>query len=656
MAQPTEYVYSGAFIPGSLARAEQVGIEFTSVQQGFAALAIQGVDTGTANTYVVATSGGKDGVYSDGLIVEFKAANTCTGGSTISVDSGAVVGLTNQAGQSLAAGAITAGTWYLCRYNSTYSAFTIIAPTPATVTIGTISGAPPTHLVGLVAAAGVSLAAAPIDVTFALDQTISPTMTGSWTFAGTVAFNSTVTFASGFTLTGASGAYTITLDGSAVTGNSYGVKIAAGTNGADIAFLITSQGGTTFFTVAGTGGITVGTPTGGSQGLGTINATGLFVNGAAVKTTSISSANPSAVIGLSAVNGSALTFMTSDSAPALSQAIAPTMTGKWIFTPSSAVTAVTINAAINAVGLAIVGGTNTVNTYLMTLATGAGAGFSSGLYVSAGTSSADTAINILNAAATLDYFTVRGDGSGVLGYGNSENVLSWTTTGAVTINPSSSATPTAVVQDSGAGALELSGTANSQNVLLRLIDGQSGGKEWRLYNGFNSAGQLSFYDVGASVTKFRLIQGTTAPLIQGYGPTAAALVDMTPDTGSFTITYTGMTASVTGTAVWVRIGGLVMLYLPAATGTSNSTSFTATGLPAVIQPARSQVAAAYSGGDGAAGCFTSGGTPTGASCSLAASSGIITFGFVGPTGITSWNSSASVKGINTAFTIAYIIV
>lgn len=48
-------------------------------------------------------------------------------------------------------------------------------------------------------------------------------------------------------------------------------------------------------------------------------------------------ANPSATIGLSAVNGFAATFMTSDSAPALSQAIAPTWTGNHIFTPTSGV-------------------------------------------------------------------------------------------------------------------------------------------------------------------------------------------------------------------------------------------------------------------------------------------------------------------------------
>lgn len=43
------------------------------------------------------------------------------------------------------------------------------------------------------------------------------------------------------------------------------------------------------------------------------------------------SANPSASVGLSAVNGSASTFITSDSAPPLSQSIAPTWTGKHTF-------------------------------------------------------------------------------------------------------------------------------------------------------------------------------------------------------------------------------------------------------------------------------------------------------------------------------------
>jgi hypothetical protein len=46
-------------------------------------------------------------------------------------------------------------------------------------------------------------------------------------------------------------------------------------------------------------------------------------------------ANPSASIGLTAVNGSATTYMRSDGAPALSQAIAPTWTGNHTFSPAS---------------------------------------------------------------------------------------------------------------------------------------------------------------------------------------------------------------------------------------------------------------------------------------------------------------------------------
>lgn len=51
--------------------------------------------------------------------------------------------------------------------------------------------------------------------------------------------------------------------------------------------------------------------------------------------TSSSSANPTTSIGLFAVNGSASTFMRSDAAPNISQAIVPTWTGKHIFNASA---------------------------------------------------------------------------------------------------------------------------------------------------------------------------------------------------------------------------------------------------------------------------------------------------------------------------------
>jgi len=56
--------------------------------------------------------------------------------------------------------------------------------------------------------------------------------------------------------------------------------------------------------------------------------TGLLCTGNVISTTDVPvGANPSAEVGLTAVNGAAFTFMRSDGAPALSQAIAPTWTG-----------------------------------------------------------------------------------------------------------------------------------------------------------------------------------------------------------------------------------------------------------------------------------------------------------------------------------------
>ncbi len=64
-----------------------------------------------------------------------------------------------------------------------------------------------------------------------------------------------------------------------------------------------------------------------------------------------SGANPSASTGLSAVNGSALTFMRSDASTSLSQAISPNWTGNHTFTPSSGL-AILINGG-SANGLTI---------------------------------------------------------------------------------------------------------------------------------------------------------------------------------------------------------------------------------------------------------------------------------------------------------------
>lgn len=88
-----------------------------------------------------------------------------------------------------------------------------------------------------------------------------------------------------------------------------------------------------------------------------------------------------------------------------------------------------------------------------------------------------------------------------------------------------------------------------------------------------------------------LLLGESGSAIQGYGPQAAGYVDMTPDSGSFTGTITGIGAGATsGTILWRRNGNIVILNCGAIlSSTSNTTAFTMTGLPAGLQPTTTQI-------------------------------------------------------------------
>lgn len=58
--------------------------------------------------------------------------------------------------------------------------------------------------------------------------------------------------------------------------------------------------------------------------------------------------------------------------------------------------------------------------------------------------------------------------------------------------------------------------------------------------------------------------------------------------GYFTVTLTGVTATITGTALFIVHGKTVSLYLPTLSGTSNTTDLTLTGLPSFLWPVRTQ--------------------------------------------------------------------
>jgi hypothetical protein len=187
-------------------------------------------------------------------------------------------------------------------------------------------------------------------------------------------------------------------------------------------------------------------------------------------------ANPTGLIGLAVVNGVATTATRSDATHAIDQTILPTWTRQHIFATS-----------VSEVACVVKGFSG---NYSHTITGFNGAGLSFGAQYNAGTNSSDVALTVQNAAASVAYFNVRGDGK-----------------------------------------------------------------------------------------------------IQGGGPVAAALVDMTPDASSFTGTLTGCTTAPTGSFFWSRNGNQVTITNSGVNGISNSTAATITGLPAALQPTRTQIVA-----------------------------------------------------------------
>lgn len=257
------YNYSGAFIPGTLARAETVGVEFTSVQTGFALLSNQGNDTGALNALVVNTPYAPTAL-TDGAPVWFKVAFSSTGACTINVNATGVRNLVSATGAALQSGVLNAGFWYQAVWSAAQNAWILTSPSTV-LTSGTItiSGAVPTHKVGLVAAGGLSVAAMPIDATLALDQSIAPTWTGVHTFnaGATITTGSGVALTInplagqlGLSITGSANSYLVRLLGSATTGQSYGLLISAGTNSVDTALTVANQAAAvTFLAIFGDG-------------------------------------------------------------------------------------------------------------------------------------------------------------------------------------------------------------------------------------------------------------------------------------------------------------------------------------------------------------------------------------------------------------------
>jgi hypothetical protein len=121
-------------------------------------------------------------------------------------------------------------------------------------------------------------------------------------------------------------------------------------------------------------------------------------------------------------------------------------------------------------------------------------------------------------------------------------------------------------------------------------------------------------------------------------------VDIGTVEGSFTGTLTGCTTSPTGTVYYARNGRQVTLHLPALSATSNATTMTVTGLPAHLQPTRSQYLSYPLATD-------NGSVRYEPYCLVSAASGTITFGL---TGLSSGWASSGTKGIYSA-SVTYLL-
>ncbi len=211
------------------------------------------------------------------------------------------------------------------------------------------------------------------------------------------------------------------------------------------------------------------------------------------------------------------------------------------------------------------------------------AGISMGVAVSRGVNPILTAIPGLTGTYAWPQITVNAGGQIVA-------ITSLTTfTGVLTINGQINATNTAggvagIFSTPSDTQVQINASGTGQFSTLQFT--QAGAIRGQLFSD-NTNGFMEL-TVNNGTSGFKISQGS-GPIV-GRGPVAGAFVDMTPDTGTFTGTLTGMTGATTGVMAWSRVGNLVTLVSPAAmTGTSNSASMTMTGLPAAIQSARTQL-------------------------------------------------------------------
>lgn len=372
-----------------------------------------------------------------------------------------------------------------------------------------------------------------------------------------------------------------------------------------------------------------------TQALAYSTSTNSFSCQTVTGTTSV--ANPTGTIGLTAVNGVATSAIRSDGAPALSQSIAPTWTGTHLFrgaVSTGTTTQVSPGVRGTAASIMLSNGTPAADSRNWEIFNSAGGTF---------------ALSAINDAASVstDAIVITRSGTTI---SNASFAQKDFTVGTTSVSPFSAANRGSIWVDGSSSSIVALGIAGTQKGYF-FVSGtdttllSESGQKLNLAS--NGSTRLSFdtdgsWDIGGSTP------GTAGQVItsNGSGSAPSWQDGAAVTSGTFTATYNGFTAGVSGTATYVKIGNHVLLTLPAATGTSNTATFTVTGLPAAIQPA---TLTQYI----TCGPTNNGAVAIGGGCQVAAASGTMTIEKLIGDGGATWTNSGT-KGFAVAQTIAYL--